>query len=183
MKRKLKIFTYGFYIGAVLWACGLVASMIVENVTMKILLILIPLAIYWFFIIGKSIIEEKINRFNYLKEEISKKNNFEELDKHFLGLDIEQIDLSLIRAKIDNLNHYEKRKNPLIIIVLAISIVLMGVSIIFFINNLMMFFIVFLILGLISLIGDLFLYVNFSLKKVSNIDKDKNKVSLTLIKE
>lgn len=48
MKRKLKIFTYGFYIGMILWACGLVASMIVENVTMKILLILIPLAIYWF---------------------------------------------------------------------------------------------------------------------------------------
>lgn len=65
MKRKLKFFTYGFYIGAVLWACGLVASMIVENVTMKILLILIPLAIYWFFIIGKSIIEDKIKRGRY----------------------------------------------------------------------------------------------------------------------
>lgn len=62
MKRKLKFFTYGFYIGAVLWECGLIASMIVENVTMKILLILIPLAIYWFFIIGKSIIEEKIKK-------------------------------------------------------------------------------------------------------------------------
>ena len=61
-RRKLKIFTYGFYIGMILWACGLVASMIVENVTMKILLILIPLAIYWFFIIGKSIIEEKIKK-------------------------------------------------------------------------------------------------------------------------
>ena len=64
-RRKLKFFTYGFYIGAVLWACGLVASMIVENVTMKILLILIPLAIYWFFIIGKSIIEDKIKRGRY----------------------------------------------------------------------------------------------------------------------
>lgn len=63
-KKKLKFFTYGFYIGAVLWACGLIASMIVENVTMKILLILIPLAIYWFFIIGKSIIEEKIKKFS-----------------------------------------------------------------------------------------------------------------------
>ena len=122
---------------------------------------------------NKEIIEEKINRFNYLKGEISKKNNSEELDKHFLGLDIEQIDLSLIKSKIDNLNHYEKRKNPLIIIVLVISIVLMSVSIIFFINNLMLFFIIFLILWLISLIGDLFLYVNLSLKKVSNIDKDK----------
>ena len=61
-EKKLKFFTYGFYIGAVLWACGLVASMIVENVTMKILLILIPLAIYWFFIIGKSIIEEKMRK-------------------------------------------------------------------------------------------------------------------------
>lgn len=60
MKRKLKFFTYGFYISMVVWVCGLVASLIVENVTMKILLILIPLAIYWFFIIGKSIIEEKI---------------------------------------------------------------------------------------------------------------------------
>lgn len=64
-RRKLKIFTYGFYIGMILWACGLVASMIVENVTMKILLILIPLAIYWFFIIGKSIIEDKIKRGRY----------------------------------------------------------------------------------------------------------------------
>lgn len=65
MKRKLKIFTYGFYISMVLWMSGLVASMIVENVTMKILLILIPLAIYWFFIIGKSIIEDKIRRGRY----------------------------------------------------------------------------------------------------------------------
>lgn len=62
MKRKLKFFTYGFYISMVVWACGLVASLIVENVTMKILLILIPLAIYWFFIIGKSIIEKKIKK-------------------------------------------------------------------------------------------------------------------------
>lgn len=65
MKRKLKFFTYGFYIGTILLACGLVASMIVENVTMKILLILIPLAIYWFFTIGKSIIEDKIKRGRY----------------------------------------------------------------------------------------------------------------------
>ena len=64
-RRKLKIFTYGFYIGMILWACGLVTSMIVENVTMKILLILILLAIYWFFIIGKSIIEDKIKRGRY----------------------------------------------------------------------------------------------------------------------
>lgn len=64
MKRKLKFFTYGFYISMVVWACGLVVSIIVENVTMKILLILIPLAIYWFFIIGKSIIEEKIKKFS-----------------------------------------------------------------------------------------------------------------------
>ena len=62
MKRKLKFFTYGLYISMVAWECGLIASMIVENVTMKILLILIPLAIYWFFIIGKSIIEEKIKK-------------------------------------------------------------------------------------------------------------------------
>ena len=41
MKRKLKIFTYGFYIGMILWMCGLVASMIVDNVTMKMLLIFI----------------------------------------------------------------------------------------------------------------------------------------------
>lgn len=46
MKRKLKIFTYGFYIGMVLWMCGLVASMIVNNVTMKMLLIFIPLALW-----------------------------------------------------------------------------------------------------------------------------------------
>lgn len=64
-RKKLKIFTYGFYIGMILWMCGLVASMIVENVTMKILLILIPLAIYWFFLIGKSIIKDKIKRGRY----------------------------------------------------------------------------------------------------------------------
>lgn len=62
MKRKLKFFTYGFYISMVLWECGLIVSMIVENVIMKILLICIPLAIYWFFIIGKGIIEEKIKK-------------------------------------------------------------------------------------------------------------------------
>ena len=62
MKRKLKFFTYGFYISMVVWECGLIVSMIVKNVIMKILLIFIPLAIYWFFIIGKSIIEEKIKR-------------------------------------------------------------------------------------------------------------------------
>mgnify|MGYP001001696744 CR=1 FL=1 len=56
MKRKLKFFTYGFYISMVVWTCGLVASLIVENVTMKILLILIP------FIIGKSIIEKKMRK-------------------------------------------------------------------------------------------------------------------------
>lgn len=59
MKRKLKFFTYGFYISMVVWECGLIVSMIVENVIMKILLIFIPLAIYEFFAIGKSIIEEK----------------------------------------------------------------------------------------------------------------------------
>lgn len=60
MKKKLKIFTYGFYIGMILWMCGLVVSMIVENVTIKMLLIFIPLTIYEFFAIGKSIIEYKI---------------------------------------------------------------------------------------------------------------------------
>lgn len=48
MKRKLKFFTYGFYISMVVWECGLIVSMIVKNVIMKILLIFIPLAIYWF---------------------------------------------------------------------------------------------------------------------------------------
>ena len=62
MKRKLKFFKYGFYISMVVWECGLIVSMIVENVIMKILLIYIPLVIYWFFIIGKSIIEEKIKK-------------------------------------------------------------------------------------------------------------------------
>lgn len=65
MRRKLKIFTYGFYIGMILWMCGLVASMIVNNVTMKMLLIFIPLAIYQFFTIGKGIIEDKIERGRY----------------------------------------------------------------------------------------------------------------------
>lgn len=49
MKRKLKIFTYGFYISMVVWESGLIVSMIVENVIMKMLLIFIPLAIYQFF--------------------------------------------------------------------------------------------------------------------------------------
>lgn len=64
-RKKLKIFTYGFYIGMILWMCGLVASMIVDNDIMKILLIFIPLAIYQFFTIGKGIIEDKINRGRY----------------------------------------------------------------------------------------------------------------------
>ena len=42
--------------------------MIVENVIMKILLIFIPLVIYWFFIIGKSIIEEKIKKISQHRE-------------------------------------------------------------------------------------------------------------------
>lgn len=65
MKRKLKIFTYGFYIGMILWMCGLVASMTVDNVTIKMLLIFIPLVIYQFFAIGKSIIEYKIKNSQY----------------------------------------------------------------------------------------------------------------------
>jgi len=64
-RKKLKIFTYGFYIGMILWMCGLVASMIVDNDIMKILLIFIPLAIYQFFTIGKGIIEDKIKRGRY----------------------------------------------------------------------------------------------------------------------
>lgn len=60
MEHKLKIFTKGFYLSLILWMCGMIASMIVENITIKLLLIIIPLAIYWFFLIGKSIIEEKI---------------------------------------------------------------------------------------------------------------------------
>lgn len=64
-RRKLKIFTYGFYIGMILWMCGLVASMIVDNAIMKILLIFIPLAIYQFFTIVKGIIEDKIERGRY----------------------------------------------------------------------------------------------------------------------
>ena len=65
MKIKLKIFTYGVYIGMILWMCGLVASMIVDNVTIKMLLIFIPLVIYQFFTIGKGIIEDKIKRGRY----------------------------------------------------------------------------------------------------------------------
>ena len=62
---KLKIFTYGFYIGMTLWMCGMVTSMIVENLVVKILLIFIPLAIYHFFTIGKGIIEDKIKKGRY----------------------------------------------------------------------------------------------------------------------
>lgn len=65
MKRKLKFFTYGFYISMVVWACGLVASMIVDNVTIKMLLIFMPLVIYQFFTISKGIIEDKIKRGRY----------------------------------------------------------------------------------------------------------------------
>lgn len=64
MKRKLQLYTYGFYAGMVLWMCGLVASMIVENIVMKMLLIFIPLAIYQFFAVGKAIIEGKIKNIN-----------------------------------------------------------------------------------------------------------------------
>lgn len=60
MEHKLKIFTKGFYVSLILWMCGIVASMVVQNTIIKLLLIIIPLAIYWFFLIGKSIIEEKM---------------------------------------------------------------------------------------------------------------------------
>jgi hypothetical protein len=62
---KLKIFTYGFYIGMTLWMCGLVTSMIVENLVVKISMIFIPLAIYQFFTIGKGIIEDRIKKGRY----------------------------------------------------------------------------------------------------------------------
>lgn len=62
MEHKLKIFTKGFYLSLILWICGMAASMIVENRIIKLLLIIIPLAIYWFFLIGKSIIEEKMKK-------------------------------------------------------------------------------------------------------------------------
>lgn len=65
MERKLKIFTVGFYIGMVLWMCGVVASMMVENRASKLLLTFIPLAIYEFFAIWKVVIEEKIKRGRY----------------------------------------------------------------------------------------------------------------------
>jgi len=52
-------------LGMILWMCGLVASMTVDNVTIKMLLIFIPLAIYQFFTIGKGIIEDKIKRGRY----------------------------------------------------------------------------------------------------------------------
>ena len=42
-----------------------VASMTVDNVTIKMLLIFIPLAIYQFFTIGKGIIEDMIKRGRY----------------------------------------------------------------------------------------------------------------------
>ena len=65
MERKLKIFTVGFYISLILWMCGMVASMIIKDTAIKLLVIIVPLAIYWFFLIGKSIIEEKIKRGRY----------------------------------------------------------------------------------------------------------------------
>ena len=60
MEHKLKIFTVGFYISLILWMCGMVASMIIKDTAIKLLVIIVPLAIYWFFLIGKSIIEEKM---------------------------------------------------------------------------------------------------------------------------
>lgn len=62
MKRKLQLYTYGFYTGMILWMGGLVASIIVEDTVMKMLLIFIPLAIYQFFAVGKAIIEGKIKK-------------------------------------------------------------------------------------------------------------------------
>lgn len=60
MEHKLKIFTKGFYLSLILWICGMAASMMVENRTIKSLLILISVVIYEFFAIGKLIIEEKM---------------------------------------------------------------------------------------------------------------------------
>lgn len=86
MEHKLKIFTKGFYVSLILWMCGIVASMVVQNTIIKLLLIIIPLAIYCFFLIGKSIIEEKMKNkfFLYRGGKQNRKSVFisEEVMKH-----------------------------------------------------------------------------------------------------
>lgn len=56
-------FRYGFYVSLIIWVCGLTASQIIEtSVGVKIVLIMIPLCVYIFFVIGKSVIEDKLRK-------------------------------------------------------------------------------------------------------------------------
>ena len=59
---RIRIFSKGFYLSLILWVCGMATSIMVENRTIKLLLIFIPLAIYEFFAIGRAVIENKVNQ-------------------------------------------------------------------------------------------------------------------------
>lgn len=65
--RRWKFFNRGFYISAIIWACGMAFSMIGGELfdispVLRLISIFVHLGIYMFFLIGKSNIEEKIRK-------------------------------------------------------------------------------------------------------------------------
>ena len=64
---RYKFFNGGFYISLIIWACGMAFSMIGGELfdispVIRIISIFIPLCIYIFYLVGKSITENKIRK-------------------------------------------------------------------------------------------------------------------------
>ena len=63
--RRWQFFNRGFYISLIIWACGMVFSMIGGELfdispVIRIISIFVPLGIYMFFVIGKDSTEKKV---------------------------------------------------------------------------------------------------------------------------
>lgn len=63
MEKRLKFFRYGFYVSLIIWMFGLFFAQIIKaSAGIKIALIMIPLGIYIFFVVGKSVTEDKLRK-------------------------------------------------------------------------------------------------------------------------
>lgn len=65
--RMWKFFNRGFYISLIIWACGMTFSIIGGELfnmspVIRIVLIFVSLAIYTFFLVGKSIAEVMLKK-------------------------------------------------------------------------------------------------------------------------
>lgn len=58
----LKIVTYGFYMSMILWASGMVTSILIDDKIISLLFIGNPFAIYMFFTVLKIFIELRMTR-------------------------------------------------------------------------------------------------------------------------